>query len=347
MNVSKRELVDCCLNGEKPCRVPVGAWGHLLPDEVSDEKFAEASISFARKYDWDFIKVNNRATLFAEAWGNEYDMNDYDSVLARFVSSDIGTPPDISKIKKLDISSGVLGHYLEKGLRPIVKGLSDLHCIQTIFSPITTLAFIAGRPEFHKITEGNRSHAAALRKMVDEDPKGTHAALDVITDTLCEFAKASVDAGASGIFLAIMLLARDGVLSREEYNEFGKPYDQRIFEAVKDAPFNMLHICGEHSYFNIACDMPANAVSWGSIGQGNPTMAEARKMVDKVLISGVSEGTTMLTGTPEQVIEEAKASIIPCGNYKTMLAPGCCVWPGTPEANLYALRKAADLITFD
>ncbi len=34
---------------------------------------AQATIAFAKKYDWDWIKINPRATYLAETFGNTYD----------------------------------------------------------------------------------------------------------------------------------------------------------------------------------------------------------------------------------------------------------------------------------
>lgn len=346
MKMEKRELVEASIAGQKTWRVPVSAWTHMIPQEIKNEDFVAATLSYAKEFDWDWIKINNRATLFAEAWGNVFDLQDYDGVLARLVSSEVGTPPDLSRIERLDVSSGVFGEYLDKSLRPIVKGLNGVPSVQTVFSPLTTLAFIAGRPKFHSQTEGNRSHAAALRELIEHHPRETHAALERITDTLCDFAEACIATGADGIFFAIMLLARDGILSVEEYEEFGKPYDERIFKRVQNALLNILHICGQHSHFALASELPANAISWGSIGQGNPTLAQARKTLDKVLIGGIDEVDVLNHGTPEDILQQARESIISCGQYKTFLAPGCCIWLDTPRENLHALRRAAEQITF-
>ena len=51
--------------------------GHLIPAEKDADAFAAATIKFFRDYDWDWLKVNPRATYFAEAWGSEYDFQNY------------------------------------------------------------------------------------------------------------------------------------------------------------------------------------------------------------------------------------------------------------------------------
>lgn len=340
--MEKRELVEAAIAGKEVPRVPVSAWGHLIPEETDDIEFAKAQAAYLKEYDWDWLKINNRATLFAEAWGNKFDFSDYSGVLARLESSDIGTPPDITKIRSLDVSSGVLGSYLEKGLRNIIRNIDGVPAVQTVFSPLTVLAFIAGRPAFHSQTEGNRSHAEALKYLIKHQPDEVHAALREITKTLAEFAKSSVQMGTDGIFMAIMLLARDGVLTLDEYEEFGKPYDTEIFNSVIRAKFNILHICGPHSYFSLAQELPANAVSWASVGQGNPTMGEARKLTDKILIGGIDEGTILAHGTAKDIEAEALSTLRESGKYKIFFSPGCCITLDTPKANLHALRNSVE-----
>ncbi|MPM26807.1 hypothetical protein SDC9_73312 [bioreactor metagenome] len=341
-HLEKRDLVEASLSGEDVWRVPVSAWGHLIPAETDNAEYARAQVAYLKEFDWDWLKINNRATLFAEAWGNRFDFRDYSGVLARYLGSPLGTPADISMIESLDISGGVLGAYLERALKPILKNINGIPAIQTVFSPLTTLAFIAGRPKFHDQAEGNRAHAEALKTMIRDDPQGTHRALKAITKTLGDFAEASVSLGADGIFMAIMLLARDGILTVEEYEEFGKPYDTEILSRVAHARLNLLHICGPHCYFKIAEELPANAISWGSVGQNNPTVGEARKSLDKVLVSGIDEIDTLTNGTPADIEAQAAQTLRASGKRKVFLSPGCCIALTTPKENLHALRQVVE-----
>jgi uroporphyrinogen decarboxylase len=66
--LSKRDRVEAALDGRKLDRIPVSAWEHLIPEEADDATFAKAQVAFFREFDWDWLKINNRATLFTEAW---------------------------------------------------------------------------------------------------------------------------------------------------------------------------------------------------------------------------------------------------------------------------------------
>jgi uroporphyrinogen decarboxylase len=170
-----------------------------------------------------------------------------------------------------------------------------------------------------------------------------HQALANIAGTLAKYAAASVDAGASGLFFAIVRLARKDILTQDEFAEFGKPYDLQVLQAVQAAPFNLLHICGPQAYFEIANEYPVHAVNWAAIGQNNPGIGEAARLTTKALVGGVDELGALQSGSPEEVIEEALAAIRASGGRRLLLAPGCGTSMDVAAANLHALRKAADL----
>ena len=99
--LSKRERVDAALRGETVDRVPVSAWRHFIAEERSPEALAAISLKHFHDFDWDWLKVNPRATYYAEAWGNLYDYDHYDSVLPRFREGPIQTPADLEKVTEI------------------------------------------------------------------------------------------------------------------------------------------------------------------------------------------------------------------------------------------------------
>jgi uroporphyrinogen decarboxylase len=125
-----------------------------------------------------------------------------------------------------------------------------------------------------------------------------------------------------------------------------------VLAAVQGAPFNLLHICGPGIYFGAVQDYPVRAINWAAVGQDNPTIAQAARLTEKAIIGGVDEDGALQSGTPEDVLEEARAAIRAAGmpgaagissaaGGRFLLSPGCGISMTTPKANLYALRKAA------
>lgn len=340
-SLSKRERVDAALLGALVDRVPVAAWQHFIPEERSVATLAEAHLNFFDAFDWDWLKVNSRATVYAEAWGNQYDFGDYSGVLPRLLHTAITTPDDLDRITPRDPAVGALGEQLDL-IRRIKAEIGDAHFVQTVFSPLSVLAFLIARPPTQTADLDLPSRFDRLRDLLHTRPEAVHAALDAISTTLASYAAASVDAGASGVFYAIVRLARRDVLTPDEYATFGRPYDLRVLEAVQGAPFNLLHICGSQVYFDQVADYPVHAINWASIGQHNPSIAEARNHTDKALIGGVDEHGVLAHGTPSDVVAAAQAAIAAGSGRKFLLTPGCGLGPHVPAANLHALRRAVD-----
>jgi len=340
--LSKRERVEAALKGDPVDRVPVAAWRHFIPEERQPETLAAASLAHFHEFNWDWLKINPRATYYAEAWGNRYDFNHYDSVIPELLEGPIATSADLEKIGRLDATGGVFAEQIDL-VRRVKAGIGDAHFLQTVFSPLTVLSFLASHPANPTIAAFSESQYEGVRRFIHESPKAAHEALSNIASTLGKYAAAAVDAGASGLFFAIVKLAREGILTEAEFEEFGKPYDLQVLKAVEGAAFNMLHICGPYAYFDAVLEYPVHALNWATIGQHNPTVAEAGTRTAKALVGGVDEIGTLQSGTPDAVKAEARAAIAATGGRRFLLTPGCGTNLDVPSENLRALREAADL----
>jgi uroporphyrinogen decarboxylase len=111
--LSKRERVDAALKGEAVDRVPVSAWRHFLGEEIRPDALAQVSLKHFQDFDWDWLKVNPRATYYAEAWGNRYDYSQYESVLPRLIDGPLNTPADLAKIQPVGPTAGVFAEHLD------------------------------------------------------------------------------------------------------------------------------------------------------------------------------------------------------------------------------------------
>jgi uroporphyrinogen decarboxylase len=338
---TKRSRVDAALRGEPVDRPPVSAWRHFIPEERSAAPLAEAHLRFFQTYDWDWLKVNPRATYYAEAWGARYDNDDYTGVLPRLIETPLRSAADLTRIGPRNPDTPALAEQIEL-VRRIKAGVGDAHLLQTVFSPLSVLAFLSAQPGDQSADLGLGSSFERLRALLRENPAAAHTALNTIAQSLARFAAANVAAGASGIFFAIVRLARLGVLTAREYAEFGRPYDLQVLEAVQGAPFNLLHICGVRVHFDQVLDYPVHALNWATLGQDNPSLAQARERTSKALVGGLDEHGTLQHGSPADVLAEAQGTLARAGRAGVLLAPGCGLALDVPEANLRALRQAVE-----
>src|SRR4029077_1301801 len=111
------------------------------------------------------------------------------------------------------------------------------------------------------------------------------SALDAITETLAQYAKACVQHGADGIFLATTL-ARKDKLSTEECRRFERKYALPILQGVAQSPFNVMHVCGDNVFFEEFFDYPVAAFSWAAT-PGNPSLSEVHRRTGRAAMGGL------------------------------------------------------------
>ncbi len=338
--MSKRERVDAAVRGRPVDRPPVAAWRHFVGQESNAADLARAMIGWLREYDWDFLKINPRWTYVLEAWGNRYDLSRYEGVSPMPLYHAVQGAGDLGKIKPLDPASGPLGEQLEAVSRIVREVDGEVYTIQTVFSPLSYLTRLAGASS---VQEGPQSGAYRIRELVAADEDAVRGALSAIAGTLAGYVRELLRTGADGIFYADLKLARSGQLTREEYCRLGRPYDMQVMEVLRDAPFTVLHLCGNGIYADIFADYPVQVVNWDVLGRGNPSLAEGQRLFSGAVAGATGEAGTLQTGTPEEVTELVREAIFSTGGRRLIVAPGCSVKPPQSEANLHALRRTVDM----
>src|SRR5215472_12445936 len=304
-------------------------WGHSYLKEWSAEELAGAMLANYRDYDWDYMKVNPRASYHVEDWGATLQRSNDPNHGPTFISFPVNEPGDFRRLRTLEPDRGVLGEQLN-ALRKIRDGLGgEAYFVQTIFSPLSVAKYLVGnRPE-------------PVKQAIESDPGALRAGLEVIAETFATYAQACLEAGASGIFFATTGWASADELSEDDYRRFGTEYDLRVLDAVAGrAPFNILHNCGEHVYFDLLSEYPVHAISWAATLAGNPTLGEGKRRSRLAVMGGVSEKSILPDGTPEQVAAEVAQAIAQTGGRRLLVAPGCSIPPRTPHGNLAAAAAA-------
>ena len=209
--------------------------------------------------------------------------------------------------------------------------------IYTIPSPIIQAMNGVGTPE--RVMEDMRDNPDALRQ-----------GMETITETTIEFAKACIDAGATGIFFGIGGGGRVWrEFTMEQLEEYALGYDRRVLEAL-DCPIKLMHICNtpqgspqdqglmEGGWFK---EYPVGCINWDA---HEYTWLDRAKEIygDRFAIcGGLNRVTTLRTGTPEQVEAEVKKAIEDAGEGGGfMLGPGCTVNQDMPRENYNAVGRA-------
>jgi uroporphyrinogen decarboxylase len=168
-------------------------------------------------------------------------------------------------------------------------------------------------------------------------------ALATIAESLANFARNCLEAGADGIFFSV----RDDWVDTPEngpghYSRYVQPGDLGILDAVQNGSFNMLHVCGDPVDFKRFGSYPVHAVNWADRYAG-PTIATVSPWLKPAVCAGLNNLGTMAAGSPEDCEREALNAIQQAGDRPIILAPGCTFDPETvPEDNLHAIRRIVE-----
>lgn len=327
-SMNHRERIRATLRGERVDRPAMSFWRHFYHREGTAEGLAGAMLEFQRTYDWDFMKVNPRASYHVEDWGVRTARPGEGPLdKPKVVTTAVKEPRDWGAIRPKDPARGALGEMLD-AVERIAAGIQgEADWIMTVFNPISIAADLVGNDELFL------SH---LR----EHGERVHEALAAITETFAGFAREVMRRGASGLFFATTDWANATRLDRDRMLEFGRPYDLRVLAAAGDAPLHVLHVCGPRAFLRDFLDYPIAVLSWAAHEPTNPSIPEARSLTDKTLLTGIDHEGTFVAGPATAVGAEARAAIEASGGSRFILGPGCAVPARAPAAHFAAVREA-------
>ena len=233
---------------------------------------------------------------------------------------------DWDRIKPLDINRGTYGWHLE-ALRMIIKQKEpETPVIVTMFDPLSIAAYLAG-------DDICLSHLHSY-------PERVEPAIQALTETSANFARAAINAGADGIFLSTRFASYE-LMSEQEYQRFGRPGDLAVLQAAKQGWLNILHLHGQHPMLKQLADYPVQALNWHDrTTQFN--LAEGSRFFPGILMGGIEQYKTLRFGSPSDVILQVQDAIKQMNSKRLIVTPGCTYPLDVPHTNLLALRQAVE-----
>jgi uroporphyrinogen decarboxylase len=206
----------------------------------------------------------------------------------------------------------------------IVKALPDTPVIQTVFSPLAQAKNLAGE----RLLTDMRENAADFK-----------AGLEIMTRSTLAFVREVASSGAAGIFYAVQH-ATATLLSREEYAAFGREYDLRILGSLQGMWLNVLHIHGDHIYFDQVADYAVQVWNWHD-RETAPSLKDGLSQIKGAACGGVSRDMVMLRGRPEAVRAEVTDAIEQTGGRRYIVGTGCVTMIPTPDVNIQTAIECA------
>ena len=321
--VTKRERVMAALRGDPVDRVPLAFWLHNFATENSAKGLADETLRLLHRFDWDFLKPQSRAQCFAEMWGLTFTPSRDKARPYTVTDVPVADAAGLAALRPVNPEQGALGEQLE-ALRLIRAAVGpDVPIIWTVFSPLMVLPMLV---------RGGREQALALARSA---PRETESALGALAVTLARYARACLADGADGLFYATTMATRE-LISAEECRRWQRPFDLRVLEAVEEAPFNLLHVCGAGIHFDEFADYPVTAYSWATV-PGNPTLETVHVQTGKAVVGGLPAKPEIASMKAEELERRAQRAIAEMSGRWLLLGPDCSINPDTPDA-LMAIR---------
>ncbi len=325
----KRARLEACLGGEKPDRVPVALWRHFPVDDQAPESLAAAILDFQRQFDFDLVKVTPASSFCLRDWGVTDIWQGATEGTRTYTQRVVQSPEDWLKLPVLDPYHGALAEQLTcLNLLLGELGREGVPVLQTIFSPLSQAKNLVG--------------GEMLLVHLRQYPDALRAGLKTIRESTQRFIEAALHLKVDGIFYAVQH-ASYGLLSVQEYQEFGREDDLNILKGLDGSWLNMLHLHGEHVQFDQICDYPIQVVNWHD-RDTPPGLAQALEKFPGALCGGLQRERTMLLGNPVSVTAEAHDAIQATQGRRLILGTGCVLPTIVPRANILAARQSVEAV---
>lgn len=325
------ERVTAVIEGRHADRPPVSFWYHFGPDAVAGPSAVEAHVRHVETYDLDFLKImdDNRYPRTATASGVVASVDDLDRLsVLRGDEETFG--------RQLELIGQLAKHF---------KG--HLLMATTIFGPWGMLRQMtvpdSGEHGPPTVGASGDPRDATMSRLLAEAPSAMARALDVIAESLANFAGHCITAGADGVFLSV----RDDWIGTPEdgaelYDRLVRPGDLKILAGAARGSFNLLHVCGKARQFNRFASYPVHVINWADRYAG-PRIADVADSLQTTICAGLDNLGTMVRGSEDDCAGEVADALDQAGGRPMMIAPGCTYGPdAVPVENLHAIRRAVD-----
>jgi len=326
--------------GETPDRVPVFPLVHFGTAHIGGVKIREYStdaatnarclIAAAKECGYDGIHPGVDVTVEGEAVGSRVD---YPEDNIPFVVENFLKTPDIDKLSMPDPKkSGRMPMIIESTRICAREVGQELYICPVIMGPMNCASQIRG--------------VEPLMFDFMDRPEFAEALLDFSTEVEIMFGKALIDAGAHSLIIGEALCS-PAFVSPKLYHDFIVPRQQKLTKALFDHGIEstFLHTCADIS--RIAEDYCVNSgtnavdIDW-QVDMKWLLNLPALKKAGTTARGNLNPAGTLLTGTPEEVIEESRILIEQVKDTKKfMLCSGCDMNPRSLPANAKAMVEAS------
>lgn len=282
--MTKRERLENIISGRPVDRTPAAFWLHFPQKEKFGEAAVNAHLKLAEEMDTDLIKIMNENVF----WDGVTRIDRLD---------------DIKHFRPYSRRDRIFQDQMELIRRIADRSQGEIPLVTTVHGLIASTFHEIGRPKLYSPL------GYLFPLFCRERPEEMKNVFRMISESLIELADCSMEAGADGIFYAV-LGAERYFFEEEEFEEFVKPYEQAVYDHIrKVAPLNILHVCKTNIALERYSSLNPAIVNWAVLDNRLP-LAEGRRKYfpNSVVLGGFSNHSgVLLNGTMEEIADEARS----------------------------------------
>jgi uroporphyrinogen decarboxylase len=327
--MNKRERLERTIAGEQADRPPVALWRHFPGDDLRAADLAQAVIDDQRSHDWDIVNIMP---------GSAYQVLDY-GILDQWHGNPDGeriiTKRPIERslgwteLRALDPSKGWYARQADC-VHIVSEALPDeTPLLLTLYSPLAQAEMLAGRTQLilHLRTHGDRLKSG----------------LNVLTENVIRYLDTLRKLPLAGICLVIRHADHE-VLSDDEYRAFGLAYDLKILQAMPSKWWlRAVRLEGSAPMLRLVSSLPTHVLQWRD-RDSDADLALGKAHAPGAVCGGLSAERDVFLGTPIQVRDSARDSLLKVNARRTILSTGSPLLLTSPYSNVRAARAAADSV---
>lgn len=338
--MDSKTRVMSVLSHKIPDRVPVYPILSGISRKLVDASYKEWStnsdvyslslIKACEKYEQDLIVTLIDLSVECDAWGQEIIYPDNEAAYPNYDNPVIKDIDDYKKIQKVDYKSSKRMMMHIDSIKKIVKGLNgEKNVVAFVFGPLGVLSMLRGQEKMYM----DLYDAPDLMK----------EAVNNITQTLKEYCKALIDAGADAIMLDT-LFASGSIMSKPMWTDMEGEASKEIADYVREnGSAFMIHNCGQKIYFDAQIEMMnPDAISFLYPPDDCEDFVQCKeKYGDKVTLVGCIPPALAVTGNEDEWEKSCKEAIDTMGQGGGFILATGCEYPA--NASFDMAKKMLDV----
>ena len=331
--MNKFDLLKETLLGNLGEQIPISFWKHHPNEDRTPSGLADAEIAFHKQFNHDLMKISFFGHYPCIDFGCTAEYDGKISGSTTLTSFPVKSFSDWETIEPVDVNAGEFGNQVRA-----VELIS-----QYAHGVVPSMATIFDAPMVADRLCGNE-----LIKYAEDYPEILESVLELVNNVMIDFARATLDAGADGLFIASQHSTKASI-SDEFYNQFVYPNDLRLISQLRGkAKFIIMHLHANEDNEEIRFDKISRTpgvagVNWED-QSSSLSLRDGKKLSRGAVLGGIDHNGIFRTGTPDESKVQVLEAIDKAGLKRLIVAPGCVITTDTPTENILAVRDAIRLI---